>query len=250
MPVRNIVEINEALCTGCGLCVIDCVEGALQIVNGKAKVIKESFCDGLGACIGSCPEGALKIIEREADAFDEEAVEQYMENQKQAPPTADGMACGCPGSMLRTFKPADAPVGLKSSGEKIGEEKSRLAQWPVQLRLLPTSGPLYANKDLVLIADCVAVADPALHRRLIDGNTILITCPKLDDNMESINKLAHIFANPLKSISVAIMEVPCCGGLVRITREAARIAGRQGAMHLYQIGIQGSVLREEDVPLT
>lgn len=248
MPVRKIIKVDEERCTGCGLCVVDCAEGALKIIDGKARVIKDSFCDGLGACIGSCPENALEIIEREADDFDEAAVEAHLEAMKhgqahapQAQPQPEPIACGCPGSMIRTFSP---PPAMRAND---GEAVSALSQWPVQLRLLPTSGPLYHNKNLMIVADCVAVADPDLHRRLIAGNTIVITCPKLDNATESIDKLAKILQNPIKYVGVAIMEVPCCTGLLHIVREAARLAGRTGEIELIQISLRGELLHREPV---
>lgn len=239
MSYRKIIKIDEEKCTGCGQCVIDCAEGALEIIDGKAKVVKDSFCDGLGACIGGCPEGALEIIEREADAFDEKSVKRH-QAQKNVNP-AENMACGCPGSMLRTF-PAPGLEERETAGIK-----SELTQWPIQLRLLPTSGSLYEGKDLMLIADCVGVAFPELHGKLIKGNTIIVTCPKLDDKKESTDRLAEIFKNPIKSISCAIMEVPCCSGLIHIAEKALEKSGFEHRLNVIKIGIKGDVLEKFDV---
>jgi NAD-dependent dihydropyrimidine dehydrogenase PreA subunit len=248
--MRKIIEVDEDKCTGCGLCVTDCAEGALEIIDGKARVVNEVFCDGLGACIGACPEDALTIVEREAPEFDEEAVDRHL--QKLGRPTLSpqptparhgpghgiGHGGGCPGSAMRMFDAAPKPA----VAEDASAPSSALAQWPIQLRLLPPFGPLWQDKEVVLLADCVAAAYPDLHRKLIQGKTIVMTCPKLDDAQESINKLAQVFQNPLKSITVAIMEVPCCGGLVRIAQEALRLSGADHTLDVTTISVRGEVL--------
>ncbi len=251
--IRKIIEVDEELCTGCGLCVVDCAEGALKIVDGKAKVISEVFCDGLGACIGACPEDALTIVEREAPEFDEAAVEAHLaaigrpalaaQNPPQPQPVqphghGHGGGGGCPGSAMRMFDPAPTAPADDSADAP----QSFLAQWPIQLRLLPPQGPMWQNKDVVLLADCVAAAYPDLHRQLIRDKTIVMTCPKLDDAQQSIDKLAQIFQNPLKSINVAIMEVPCCGGLARIAEEALQRSGASHELKITTISIRGDVL--------
>lgn len=244
MAIRKIIQIDEEKCTGCGQCIIDCAEGAMEIIDGKAKVVKDSLCDGLGACIGGCPEGALEIIERDAPEFNEEEVEQRLEQLKKED-ASKTMECGCAGSMLRTFSPV---TDLKEMGSQdAAPARSELAQWPIQLRLLPPSGSLYEDKDLILIADCVAVAFPGLHQKLVKGNTIVLTCPKLDNAQESIEKLSHIFQNPINSLSVAIMEVPCCMGLVKIAEEAVKKSEKAQAFNVIRIGIKGDVLEEYSV---
>lgn len=247
--VRKIIEIDEELCNGCGLCVVDCAEGALKIVDGKAKVVNDVFCDGLGACIGACPEDALKIVERAAPEFDEEAVEVHLASIGRPPLAASpatppqpaqphGHGGGCPGSALRMLDPAPkAPTDDNAEAPQ-----SYLSQWPIQLRLLPPSGPLWQDKDVVLLADCVAAAYPDVQRQLIRDKTIVMTCPKLDDAQESIDKLAQIFQSPLKSVTVAIMEVPCCGGLARIAQEALQRSGATHELKVTTIGINGTVL--------
>jgi len=264
---RKVIEIDESKCDGCGLCVVDCEEGALEVIDGKARVVSEVFCDGLGACIGSCPTGALKIVEREAEEFSEEAVESHLSSNHdtdtrtdtdghgQTRTNSDGhrpslpafqpsslpvsppppLACGCPGTMSRVFLQDSAAATSRPAAQA----RSELSQWPIQLRLVPTSGPLYVNRNLVLMADCVAAADPDVHSRLIKGNSICLSCPKLDDARESIEKLAIIFRNPLRSITVAIMEVPCCSGLVRIAREALLKAESSTPLEVVRIGIRG-----------
>ena len=184
---------------------------------------------------------ALKIIEREADAFDEAAVAEHLgkesvpaEHKEQAT-----MACGCPGSMTRTFKPA------ARSESVVNEEKSppsELGQWPVQLRLVPPFGQLWENTDVMLIADCVAMSYPDLHKKLIRGNSVIMTCPKLDDAQYAVDKLAAIFGNPIRSICVAIMEVPCCGGLLHIARQALEMSGKKMKIDVMVIGVEGQVL--------
>ncbi len=261
--VRKIIEIDEELCNGCGDCVVDCAEGALKIVDGKAKVVNDVFCDGLGACIGACPVDALKIVEREAPEFDEEAVDEHLakigrpslaeQGATQAqqagghghgsghgPGEGDSQesACGCPGSAMRTFEPTPE----KTNDDGAEAPQSFLAQWPIQLRLLPPFGPMWQDKDVVLLADCVAAAYPDVQRQLIRDKTIVMTCPKLDDAQESIDKLAQIFQNPLKSINVAIMEVPCCGGLARIAEEALQRSGADHQLQVTTISIRGEVL--------
>ncbi len=238
MPqVRKIILIDEDKCTGCGQCIIDCAEGALKIVDGKAKLVSEIYCDGLGACLGSCPENALTLVVREAEAFDEAAVEEYLRREKEKP--AESMACGCSGSMIRSFTPAEiasAPPAASSPGV------SALGQWPVQLRLLPSGGSLYDGKDLLLLADCTAVADPNLHRDRIAGRTVIMTCPKLDDMDESIRRLSEILTNPYRSLTIAIMEVPCCSGLLHIAQEALKIVGKDRSAKIVKISIKGDVL--------
>jgi len=242
MPLRKIIQIDENKCTGCGLCVVDCAEGALAIIDGKAKVVKDSFCDGLGACIGACPEGALKIIEREAEAFDEAAVAEHLgkTNPHTAEKEPEKMACGCPGSITRTFRPAAKSAEI--NGCECSAPPSELGQWPVQLRLVPPFGQLWENTDVMLIADCVAMSYPDLHRKLIRGNSVIMTCPKLDDMHYAVEKLAAIFGNPLRSVSVAIMEVPCCGGLMHIAKKALELAGKNMPIDIVRIGVEGQML--------
>jgi len=263
---RKIIRVDEDKCDGCGACVTDCAEGALQVIDGKARVVNDVFCDGLGACIGACPTGALEIVEREADAFDEEAVREHLArlNAPAGSPPVDAAARaarahatpgpvhaahaghGCPGSMLRMFQ--DPPPAGSSATAPAGPHNAplparcELAQWPIQLRLLPTSGPLYQDRDLLLLADCTAAAYPDLQRGLIAGRTVLMSCPKLDDAEESVNKLAAIFRNPIRSVSVAIMEVPCCSGLVRIAQEAMRRAGASHPVEVVRVGVRGDLL--------
>ncbi len=258
MAVRKIIRIDEALCNGCGECVIDCAEGALEIVNGKARVVRDSFCDGMGACLGACPTGALTIVERDTDAYDEAAVSAHLAKLEGSalPPAPPALPAhghgfgGCPGSRPQIFPASPTPGGMPSAPRDSappspagGEApRSELTQWPIQLRLVPFDGPLYENRDLVLIADCIAAAYPDVQRGLIRGHTIALSCPKLDDPRPTIEKLTRIFENPLRSVTVAIMEVPCCSGLLSQARQAMESAGKRLPLEVLRVGIRGDVL--------
>ena len=239
---RKIIEIDEERCTGCGQCIIDCAEGALKIIDGKARLVKDSYCDGLGACLGSCPEGALTVVEREADAFNEQAVHEYLQSTKTT--VTPVIPTSCPGERLTMLSPQGNIQPMPSGGQISGGTKSRseLGQWPVQLRLLPPEGAIYTDKPLLILADCVAVAYPDLHRELIRGNTVAMTCPKLDDGHDTVARLSRIFANPIQSIQVAVMEVPCCSGLLHMVRQALQNAGKSMPVEITKISAQGSVL--------
>ena len=205
--LRKIVKIDEELCNGCGVCVPACVEGALQIVDGKAKLISEIYCDGLGACLGECPEGAITIEEREAEEFDEEATELHMKQ------TAEPLPCGCPGTTVRQFERQEMPevaVGAVPA-------QSMLSQWPVQLTLVPPIAPFLQGADILLTADCVPFAYAGFHQELLRDHALLVACPKLDDYEAHLKKLAAVLqqAKP-KSLTVVHMEVPCCFGLVQM----------------------------------
>lgn len=205
--VRDIIEIDEEKCDGCGLCILSCAEGALVLVDGKAKVLREPLCDGLGACLSACPMDALKIIRRESEAFDEKAVQEHLGSR----------TCSSPLSMETSETSGSDPMQGLPSG---------LGNWPVQLRLITPSAPFLKKSDLLLLADCVAVACPGLHRDLLPGKRVVMTCPKLDDAEEAVERLVAIFREAeIRSLSLAIMEVPCCAGLAGIVREAIRRAG-------------------------
>jgi NAD-dependent dihydropyrimidine dehydrogenase PreA subunit len=256
MAVRKIIRIDEELCNGCGDCVIDCAEGALKIVDGKARVVRDSYCDGMGACLGACPTGALTIVERDAEAFDEEAVQAHlaaMEASAPAPAPAPRPAPafeahgfgGCPGSRARVFEAPAASSGPASP--EAAAPRCELTQWPIQLRLVPFDGPIYANRDLVLIADCIPAAYPDVQRGLIRGHTIALSCPKLDDPRPTVEKLARIFQNPLKSVTVAIMEVPCCNGLLSQAQQAMGLAGLRLPIEVLRVGLRGDLLERYTV---
>jgi NAD-dependent dihydropyrimidine dehydrogenase PreA subunit len=242
---RAIIRIDEDKCNGCGLCIPSCAEGALQIVNGKARLIEDKLCDGLGACLGDCPQGALVVEERDAAEFDEEAVHKHLEAQKQAEqkakeePKGESFGCGCPGTMARslnTRKKETASVAAQS------EATSELTQWPVQLKLVNPAAAYFKNADLLVAADCVPFAMADFHKSLLSGRALAIGCPKLDDAMSYVEKLAEIIrVNDLKSVTVAHMEVPCCSGLISIVREAVKRAGSNVPAETVKISLDGSV---------
>lgn len=239
---RQIIRIDEEKCNGCGQCLSACVEGALQIVDGKARLVSEIYCDGLGACLGECPEGALTIEERDAEAFDGEAAKQHLAQQEKKEP----LPCGCPGSALRTF----APRGVSADGSK-AVSLSSLSHWPVQLRLVPPEAPFLHEADLLICADCVPFAVPDFHVRYLAGRAVLIGCPKLDDLGYYREKLKAIFkqANP-KSIMVLRMEVPCCGGLAQAVAEARNHTVPECPLEIHGIGIQDGRAESQVVPKT
>ena len=235
---RKIVRIDEDKCDGCGVCVPDCAEGAIQVIEGKARLMAENLCDGLGACLGSCPQGAITIEERPADEFDEAAVAEHMEQRVAEKP--DPLPCGCPGSMMRKLEPDAASEEPTADS---GPRRSRLGHWPVQLTLLPATGDIWRDADVLLAADCVPFAMPDFHERLLDGKTLAVACPKLDDAGAYVQKLATVFAsNSIKSITIARMEVPCCGGLEQIVQAALERAGVTTPVNVVVVGANGKTL--------
>lgn len=236
---RNIISIDEEKCNGCGLCVPACKEGALQIIDGKARLVSEIYCDGLGACLGECPQGAITIEERTAEAFDEEAVlnrkDDNMKNEELAP-----LPCGCPGTMAKSIgKKADTHVNESA------EQRSELTNWPIQLMLVPPTAPYLKNADIVLLADCTAVAYANLHRDFIRNRVILMACPKLDNTEQYLAKLTHMIAhNNLRSIEVVMMEVPCCAGLGQLVKAAVQASGVEVRVLDTIIGIEGNKLTQ------
>lgn len=238
---RKIIEINEALCDGCGLCVPACAEGAIRIVDGKAKLVKDTYCDGLGACLGECPRGALSIIEREAEAFDESAVHEHLASLEKGPPRpAPGEPAGCPSRMISFGSPARKRKA--TPGRSLLAGASALAQWPVQIRLIPPSAPFLKNARLLVAADCVPVACGSFHEDFLDGRVVMIGCPKLDDRALCLERFTEIFRqNDIRDITVADMEVPCCSALPRIVREALARAGRDIPVEVKTITIGGTL---------
>ncbi|MDT8717973.1 4Fe-4S binding protein [Clostridium sp. 19966] len=216
--IRKIVEIKEEKCNGCGLCAKACLEGAIKIIDGKAKLISDEYCDGLGNCLPECPTGAISIIEREAVDFDEEAVEELKKENTNEPIT---MACGCPGSAAKTIERKKVNFSLKKEGQEPAERMSELRQWPVQLNLINSRAPYLQGANLLVAADCTAYAYANFHEDFIRDHITVIGCPKLDDVGYYKEKLTDIIANSnLKSITVVRMEVPCCGGIVNAVKTA------------------------------
>lgn len=233
--LRDIIKIDEDKCDGCGLCVPACKEGAIQIIDGKAKLVSEIYCDGLGACLGECPQGAITIQKREAEEFDEQATQKHLENKgKAAHSSPDPLPCGCPGTMARTIKKEKHPE------TKTADQQSELSQWPIQLSLIPVQAPYLKNADLVLLADCTAVAYANLHRDFIKDRVIAMACPKLDETEPYIEKLVQMIQiNNFKSIEVVMMEVPCCSGLGRLLEMAISRSGVDVDYKKTIIGIEG-----------
>ncbi len=267
MAVRNIVRIDEDLCNGCGECVPSCAEGAIQIIDGKARLVGDALCDGLGNCLGDCPEGAITIVEREADEFDEGLVEQHLATLKDEPrdiapacpppephgPSAGG---GCPGSRMMNFGAASEAAGAPGApgdGTAAGDNApaggppSALRQWPIELHLVPPTAPYYQGADVLLAADCTAFAAGDFHGRFLQGRALAIACPKLDQGQEIyLRKLVSMIDDAqINTLSVLVMEVPCCGGLVRLAGEAAQQAERKVPIKKIVLSIRGEVLGEE-----
>jgi len=239
MALRNIITIDEEKCNGCGLCASACAEGAIKIINGKAKLVSETYCDGLGVCIGHCPQNAITIEQREAKHFDEEATKEHLNQMKQPQPTPF-MCPGMASSQLRN-------TAEKSDSES-GDVSSQLTHWPVQLKLVSPHAPYFSDARLLLVADCVPFAMGDFHSRFLRGHSIVIGCPKLDDARSYVEKLADILkANKLKSLSVVHMEVPCCHGLTRIAQEALEKAGVKMTFEDVTIGLNGGVNKVEQI---
>lgn len=241
MTIRNIINIDEDKCNGCGQCIVDCAEAALQIVNGKAKLIKEIYCDGLGACIGSCPTGALTLIQREADPFDELETEKHVHETRKKEALKKEEPCGCHGSMTVDF--TERKVSRQTSGDVMPE----LTNWPIQLRLIPVNAPYLQNADMLLAADCTAFSTVNFQSRFIKGKKLIIACPKLDNAQLYYEKLTQMFKeNSIKSITVVRMEVPCCGGLISIAKESLIASGKDIPLNEVVIGIRGEVLMNQN----
>ena len=258
MAERKIIEINRDLCDGCGLCTTACAEGALELdADNRAVLVKEIYCDGLGACLDVCPTGALKVVEREGPAYDARAayshvlktrgedaaqhvhgISQDHGHHRQARAAAP-IACGCPGSLAREIKPAGARAqaeGLSVSGA------SELGQWPIQLHLVSPAAPYFRESDLLIAADCTAFSLGSFHPDLLKGRKLVIACPKLDDPAGYLEKLAELIRlNDLKSLTVAIMSVPCCSGLYRLVERAVEESGVAIPIRKLVVGIDGTV---------
>lgn len=238
---RKIIRIDEDKCDGCGICADACHEGAIQIINGKAKLVKESYCDGLGDCIGPCPQNAITIEERYADEYDEEAVQKHLEDWGPSSTEKKPVVCSCPGSAVRDLTHSDESTETAVSDNIT----SRLSTWPVQITLVPPGAPFLSDSDLLIAADCVPFAFPDFHNRFIKGRVALVGCPKLDDPGYYTDKLTEIFRmNEIKSITVVYMEVPCCGGLVQLVHKALIQSGKHIPLSFLKIGIRGDILDE------
>jgi NAD-dependent dihydropyrimidine dehydrogenase PreA subunit len=246
---RKIIQIDEEKCNGCGVCVPSCAEGALQVINGKARLIAEKYCDGLGACLRECPQNALKVIERTADDFDELAVGEHMKASGSANGTFDeepaAMPCGCPSANIRSFAPA-ATCEQANQPATQSSAASDLTHWPIQIRLVPPSAPFLKGADLLVAADCTPVAYPDFHRDFLRGKAVMIGCPKFDEAQAYVQKFADIFKNAgVASVTVLTMEVPCCQGLPVIVKKGMEISGKKVPLTQIIISAKGEVLAVE-----
>ena len=255
MALRKILRIDEEKCDGCGQCVPACAEGALEIIDGKARLVSEVYCDGLGACLGECPQGAITIEEREAENFDLEAAERHLaKGREEAAPAkaetsveADAPFAGCPGAASRVLSRG---VGAEadSDREKTAREPSMLVNWPVQLRLVPVQASYFDGAKLLIAADCTPFAFADFHGQLLAGRTLVVGCPKLDDVDLYRRKLAQIFLqNDIREVEVAYMEVPCCYGLVHLVQCALQDSEKKIPLTLTKIGVKGDILERNRV---
>ena len=238
--IRKIIHIDEEKCNGCGLCAEACHEGAIDIVDGKAKLVRENFCDGFGDCLPNCPTGAITFEEREAPAYDEAAVKaaQAKKEEKKMEHVHEG---GCPGSMMMQFKATQEESTLEQS-QTYMKPVSRLGQWPCQIKLLPTEAPFYNGAKLLIAADCTAYAYANMHEDFMKGKITVIGCPKLDA-IDYSEKLTDIIRNnDIKSVTIVRMEVPCCGGLQRAAENALRNSGKFIPWQVVTISRNGRIL--------
>jgi NAD-dependent dihydropyrimidine dehydrogenase PreA subunit len=245
--MRKIIQIDEELCDGCGLCVPSCAEGSLEIVDGKAKVIADNLCDGLGACLGECPNDALHIIEREAEEFDEEAVEEYLAaKEKNTTKQAPVFTGGCPSAGIQRFAAAKPADQTAKPAPPAAAQASALTHWPIQIHLVPPTAPFLQGADLLVLADCVPVAFPTLHRDFLQDKAVMMGCPKLDDAQSYIQKFEQIFrVAGIKSITTVVMEVPCCSGLPMIVKKGLEASGADIPVDEVVISTRGEILNRE-----
>ena len=231
---RRIINIDEEKCNGCGACAQACHEGAIGMVNGKAKLLRDDYCDGLGDCLPTCPTGAITFVEREAAEYDEKAV---LENKRKK--LAAAIPHGCPGHQLRRFERAEEESNDEAKSEH--RSVSRLGQWPCQIKLVPVNAPYFNGAKLLIAADCTAYAYANMHEDFMKGKITLIGCPKLDDTDYS-EKLTEIIAtNDIKSVTVIRMEVPCCGGLEAAAKKALQASGKFIPWQVVTLSLDGKI---------
>jgi ferredoxin len=237
---RKIIEIDETKCNGCGLCAGACAEGAIEVKEGRARIVKDTYCDGLGACIGECPEGALTIVEREADAFDEVAVEEHLKEGGKAAAEEKTLPCGCPSTHIQIMTPRG---GDGSSPGPREATPSALSHWPVQIRLVPPAAPFLKGARLLVAADCTPVAYPDFHRDFLKGAAVLIGCPKFDDTEAYVEKFRDIFLSAgIKGVTVLIMEVPCCSRLPLTVMEGLARSGMKVPVEVAVVSARGEII--------
>ncbi len=244
--IRQIIKIDESKCNGCGLCVTACHEGALGIIDGKAKLLRDDYCDGLGNCLPVCPTGALLFENREADAFDEEAVENNMKKAKAA--EKEKLPCGCPGSQSKVLKKQTLTIGggnLNSVNKAVSNNGvSELMQWPVQIKLVPVNAPYFDNCNLLIAADCTAYAYGDFHNKFMKNKVTIIGCPKLDEGNYAEKLTAIIKNNNIKSVTVVKMEVPCCTGILNSVKEALKNSRKIIPWSITTISTSGEIVEE------
>ncbi len=247
MTRRKIVCIDENKCNGCGQCMHACAEGAIELHDGRARLVAEKYCDGLAACLGTCPRDAISIIEREADSFDPEAVEKHLHQKSEECagaliPAGQNQSAPCShlSSWPQTFPDTEGQPDETGPGQS--QSATRLAHWPVQIRLIPPTAAFLKNADLLVASDCVPAAYPDFHEGLLKGKVLMMGCPKFDDTAEYVDKFAQIFACAnIRSITVAVMEVPCCSKMPAIVRSAMLKTGRRIPMKTTVIGRRGDI---------
>ncbi len=238
---RKIIEINEDLCNGCGECVSACAENAIRIIDGKARLVSDRYCDGLGACLGDCPTGALKIVEREAEVFEGPAEGGFsnppLADKNVRPPAAHAGHSGCPGARMRAFVPAPAAAA------ETADTPSQLTHWPVQIRLVPPSAPFLQGADLLVAADCVPVAYPNFHRDFLANRVVMMGCPKFDDAELYVQRFADMFrASDIRSVTVVVMQVPCCQGLPMMVLAGLEASGKSVPIEKVVVALEGQIL--------
>ena len=242
--IRKIIQIDEELCNGCGACANACHEGAIQMIDGKAKLIRDDYCDGLGNCLPACPTGAITFVEREAAAYDEKAVEEHQKRLEEQKHRASERPVfqGCPGSRMRTMAQENPADGKETAGGASGRVSSRLGQWPCQIKLVPVNAPYFNGAKLLIAADCTAYAYANMHEEFMKGKITIIGCPKLDD-IDYSEKLQQIIEhNDIQSVTVVRMEVPCCGGLEHAAVTALKNSGKFIPWQVVTISIDGKIL--------
>lgn len=236
--IRKIIKIDEGKCTGCGLCAAACHEGAIGMVNGKAKLLRDDYCDGLGDCLPACPAEAISFETREAAVYNESAVHEHRQQT-----AAEPLACGCPGTQSKTIHRSEQS-GLRScqADTHTAGNCSMLSQWPVQIKLAPVDAPYFKNANLLIAADCTAYAYGDFHNRFIRNRVTLIGCPKLDEG-DYTEKLTEIISiNEIKSVTVVRMEVPCCGGIENAAKRALQASGKFIPWQVVTISTDGTIL--------
>lgn len=236
--IRKIIQIDEEKCNGCGACASACHEGAIGMVNGKAKLLRDDYCDGLGNCLPACPTGAISFVEREAAAYDEKAVQERLK-QNAMQHSSDSIHTGCPGSRMQRIDHADAD---KTPVRPVSQSCSQLGQWPCQIKLVPVNAPYFDGAKLLIAADCTAYAYAGMHEDFMRGKITIIGCPKLD-SVDYSEKLTQIIQNNnIQSVTIVRMEVPCCGGLEAAAKAALKASGKFIPWQVVTISIDGRIL--------